>query len=38
MTINYLSSDSDIEAIKTEIKSNGCVIIEDLIENQQLNR
>jgi|TARA_B100001167_G_scaffold134221_1_gene84654 ectoine hydroxylase-related dioxygenase (phytanoyl-CoA dioxygenase family) len=38
MTINYLSADSDIEAIETEIKSNGCVIIEDLIDKSTVEQ
>jgi len=32
MAINYLNSDAGIEAIEAEIKSNGCVIIKDLID------
>ena len=37
MTINYLSADSDIEAIETEIKSNGCVI-KDLIDKSTVEQ
>ncbi len=38
MTINYLSSDTDIEAIEAEIKSNGCVVIKDLIDKLKVEQ
>jgi len=38
MTINYLSSDADIEAIEAEIKSNGCVVIKDLIDRSTVEQ
>ena len=38
MTINYLSSDTDIEAIEAEIKSNGCVVIKDLIDKSKVEQ
>ena len=38
MTINYLSADSDIEAIETELKLNGCVVIKDLIDKSTVEQ
>ena len=38
MTINYLSSDTDIEAIEAEIRSNGCVVIKDLIDKSTVEQ
>ena len=38
MTINYLSSDAGIEAIVAEIKSNGCVVLKDLIDKSTVEQ
>ena len=38
MAINYLNSDAGIEAIEAEIKSNGCVIIKDLIDKSAVEQ
>ena len=38
MTINYLSSDADIETIEAEIKSYGCVVIKDLIDKSTVEQ
>ena len=38
LIINYLSSNADIEAIEAEIKSNGCVVIKDLIDNSTVEK
>ncbi len=38
MTMNYLSSDADVEDIEAEIKSNGCVVIKDLIDKSTVEQ
>ena len=38
MTIKYLSSNAEVEDIEAEIKSNGCVIIKDLIDKSTVEQ
>jgi len=38
MAINYLNSDAGLEAIEAEIKSNGFVIVKDLIDKSAVEQ